>query len=114
MPTVLLAARPPFSWTSLEGCTIIREIVEARLSQWHASFITVLTAQVTIDGLACSMMSKVALPMNILCPGGTDLSFSQNSVLFAFLYSSSRISPINGFVVPLSIASPPVYAYLFV
>jgi len=31
MPAVLSAARPPFSWTSLEGRTIIREIVEARL-----------------------------------------------------------------------------------
>ena len=89
MPTVLLAARPPFSWTGLEGRTIICEIVEARLPQWHASFITVLTAQVTIDGLACSMMSKVALLMNILCSGGTDL------VMKAVAPWHSRTSPIQ-------------------
>jgi len=35
MPAVLSAARPPFSWTSLEGRTIVREIIEARLPQWQ-------------------------------------------------------------------------------
>ena len=70
------------------------------------SSIIVLTAQVTIDGLVCSMVSKVAPSMYILFPGGTDLSFSRNSVRLRSSVAAqlSRISPINGFVVPLSIA----------
>ena len=50
-----------------------------------ASAIIVSTAQVTIDDLTFSMVSKVAPSMYILFP----------------LHSSSRISPINCFVVPL-------------
>ena len=35
MPAMLSAVRLPFSWTSLEGRTIIREIIKACLPQWR-------------------------------------------------------------------------------
>ena len=35
MRTMLSAVRPPFSWTSLEGRTIIREIIKVCLPQWR-------------------------------------------------------------------------------